>query len=189
MNEHPNIKNVTLYPVITPRLYGEPSQHIIVRLEATDGTVGWGKVSDVSHLPAMMPDVRDLQCCLNALLAGPSVMDINAVEDLMLANFPGTRFYGKACLVRAGISIAMHDLKARLLGISMSDLLGGPRRGSIPICYPVFRLRTCADVADRLELVSRQLDASLDGVIFYSLSMAAERHFQWLGRALQGVLL
>ena len=37
----PIIKEVRLFPVCTPRLYGEPSQHIIVRLTASDGTIGW----------------------------------------------------------------------------------------------------------------------------------------------------
>jgi L-alanine-DL-glutamate epimerase-like enolase superfamily enzyme len=152
----PPIRSVALYPVRTGRLYGEPSSHIIVRLTAADGTVGWGEMSDVSHLPALMPDVADLERCLEVLLAGRNPGDLNAIEDLMLANFPGGRFHGKACLVRAGISIAAHDLKARLLGISLSDLLGGRRRNVVPICYPVFRLTSRADVPDRVQLVERQ---------------------------------
>ncbi len=46
----------------------------------------------------------------------------------MLANFPGTRFYGKASLPRAAVSIAAHDLKARLLRVPLHVLLGGARR-------------------------------------------------------------
>lgn len=118
--EHPpTIQKVNLFPVSTPRLYGEPSQHVIVRLTASDGTAGWGEISDVSHLPAMQPDIEDLERVLETLLIGKSVGDINPIEKLMLANFLGTRFHGKACLVRAGISIAIHDLKARLLRSDM----------------------------------------------------------------------
>ena len=147
------IKAVSLFPVTTPRRSGEPSQHVVVRLEAEDGTVGWGEMSDLSHLPAMMPDVRDLEACLGALLAGRDAMNLNAIDDLMRANFPGTRFYGKACLVRAGISIAAHDLKARLLDVPVYDLLGGKRRDRIPTCYPIFRMRSREDVEDRRRLV------------------------------------
>jgi muconate cycloisomerase len=75
----------------------------------------------------------------------------------MLANFPGTRFHGKACLVRAGVSIAMHDLRARILGISLSELLGGKRRDAVPICYPIFRMKGREDVQDRVRLVNEQL--------------------------------
>lgn len=167
MSPYPVIQEVNLYSVTTPRLYGEPSQHVLVRLAANDGTTGWGEISDVSHLPAMMPDVRDLECCLKALLAGRCIMDVNGVEDLMSANFPGTRFHGKACLVRAGVSIAMHDLKARFLGIPVSDLLGGSRRRRVPICYPIFRIRKAADVCDRCDLVARQLDAGFHEFRFY----------------------
>jgi muconate cycloisomerase len=115
----------------------------------------------------MMPDVRDLECCLKTLLVGRGVMDTNAIEDLVAANFPGTRFHGKACLVRAGVSIAAFDLKSRLLGISLSDMLGGRRRTRVPICYPIFRLKSRADVADRCELVARQLDAGFHAFRFY----------------------
>ena len=152
----PCIQSVRLYPVRTTRLYGEPSQHVLVCIEAADGSQGWGEMSDVSHLPAMMPDVADLERCLNALLSGENTSNIRLIEDRMLANFPGTRFHGKACLIRSGISIALHDLKAKLLQISVSDLLGGARRERIPICYPIFRMKGPSDVADRKRLVSQQ---------------------------------
>jgi muconate cycloisomerase len=115
----------------------------------------------------MMPDVDDLNRCLQVLLEGQNPADINSVEDMMLANFPGGRFHGKACLVRAGVSIAMHDLKARLLRISLSDLLGGRRRQAVPICYPVFRLKSRMDVPDRVDLVSRQVAKGFHAFRFY----------------------
>jgi galactarate dehydratase (D-threo-forming) len=161
------ISNVSLYPVTTPRLYGEPSQHVIVRLAADDGTVGWGEMSDVSHLPAMMPDVRDLESCLRSLLAGRDALNVNQIEDLMLTNFPGTRFHGKACLVRAGVSIAAHDLKARLLGVPLYDLLGGRRRERVPVCYPIFRMTGRGDVAERVRLVREQYERGFTAFRFY----------------------
>lgn len=167
MKDRITIKAVKLYPVTTPRLYGEPSQHVIVRLTAADGTGGWGEMSDLSHLPAMMPDVNDLEHCLQALLVGRDALGINQLDDLMAANFPGTRFHGKACLVRAGVSIAAHDLKARLLGIPLYDLLGGKRRDRIPICYPIFRMKSRADVPDRVELVRRQFERGFHAFRFY----------------------
>ncbi len=155
----PPISKVELFPVTTPRLYGEPSQHVMVCLTAADGTEGWGEMSDLSHLPAMMPDVRDLELVLSNLLNGASPMETNRIEDMMRANFPGTRFHGKACLVRAGVSIAAHDLKARLLGVPLCDLLGGRRRSRIPICYPIFRMRSADDLPDRKRLVAEQVNA------------------------------
>lgn len=163
----PLIQSVALFAVRTTRLYGEPSCHIVVRLRAQDGTVGWGEMSDLSHLPALMPDVADLESCLQLLLEGRDPAEINAIEDLMLLNFPGGRFHGKACLVRAGVSIAIHDLKARLLGISLSDLLGGQRRKHVPICYPVFRLKSRGDVEDRVELVRRQFEKGFHSFRLY----------------------
>jgi galactarate dehydratase (D-threo-forming) len=167
MKDRITIKDIKLYPVTTPRLYGEPSQHIIVRLVAQDSTTGWGEISDVSHLPAMMPDVGDLESCLRALLVGRDALNLNQIEDAMAANYPGTRFHGKAVLARAGVSIAAHDLKARLLGVPVYDLLGGKRRERIPICYPIFRMQSRADVAERVRLVREQFEIGFKAFRFY----------------------
>lgn len=163
----PRIQKVNLYPVRTGRLYGEPSSHVVVKLTAEDETVGWGEMSDLSHLPALMPDINDLEDCLRILLEGRSAGAINEIEDLVSLNFPGGRFHGKACLVRAGVSIAIHDLKARLLRVPVCDLLGGPRRRRISICYPVFRLKSRADVGDRVQLVKRQFDQGFHSFRLY----------------------
>lgn len=164
---HISIKNVALFPVTTARFYGEPSQHVILKLEAEDGTVGWGEMSDVSHLPAWMPDVADLQKCLHVLLAGRDAMSLNAIDDSMLANFPGTRFHGKACLIRAAVSIATHDLKARLLGVPVYELLGGKRRNRVNVCYPIFRMSSGEDVAARCALVREQFALGFRHFRFY----------------------
>ena len=154
----PNVDSVQLYPLITGRLYGEPSQHVLLKLTAEDGSEGWGEMSDVSHLPALMPDIADLERCLNVLLKGQSASQVLAMEQTMLENFPGTRFHGKACLTRQAVSIAAYDLKAKLLELSLSDLLGGARRTRIPICYPIFRMKSKEDVADRKRLVTAQFE-------------------------------
>ena len=130
----------------------------MLRLQANDGSEGWGEISDVSHLPAMQPDVEDLERVLNALLGRALLDDLNTVADLMLANFPGTRFHGKACLVRAGVSIAMHDLKARCSASPSAICSAEHGRTRIPICYPIFRMKHRGDVHDRVRLVSEQFD-------------------------------
>lgn len=163
----PRIADVKLFPVATERLYGEASQHVLLRLEAEDGTVGWGEMSDVSHLPALMPDISDLTACLENLLVRRDATNLNELDDLMLANFPGTRFHGKACLVRAAVSIASYDLKARMLGIPVHELLGGKRRDRIPVCYPIFRMKSRADVPGRRELVRAQFENGFRAFRFY----------------------
>jgi muconate cycloisomerase len=176
------IEKVELFPVTTTRLYGEPSQHVLVCLTSGSGMEGWGEISDVSHLPALMPDTRDLEQVLGDLLRGRDAMATTAIEEAMLANFPGTRFHGKACLVRAGVSIAAHDLKARLLGISVADLLGGRNRERIPICYPIFRMKSKADVEDRKHLVRTQYGKGFTAYRMYfgSATDADEELLDWI---------
>ena len=65
------------------------------------------------------------------------------------------------------MSIAAHDLKARLLGIPVYDLLGGKRRDRIPICYPIFRLKSRDDVSDRVRLVKEQFNEGFTAFRFY----------------------
>ena len=161
------IKTVKLFPVTTARLYGAPSQHVILKMETRGGAVGWGEMSDVSHLPAMMPDVRDLEKCLQSLLENKDAMAINRIEDVMLANFPGTRFHGKACLIRAAVSIAAHDLKARLLDVPLYDLLGGKRRDKALICYPLFRMNSREDVSENRRAVREQFARGFNHFRFY----------------------
>jgi L-alanine-DL-glutamate epimerase-like enolase superfamily enzyme len=178
----PRIQSVELHPVTTGRLYGEPSQHVLLKLTAEDGSIGWGEMSDVSHLPAMMPDVADLERCLNLLLSGQSAGNVLAIEQSMLDNFPGTRFHGKACLVRQAVSIAAYDLKARILGLSLSDLLGGARRSRIAICYPIFRMKTKDDVADRKHLVATQFDKGFTAFrLYFSLDTSLDEELlDWI---------
>lgn len=182
------IEKVELFPVTTTRLYGEPSQHVLLCIQSESGMEGWGEVSDVSHLPALMPDTQDLALVLNELLRGRDVLATNAIEAAMMANFPGGRFHGKACLVRAGVSIAIHDLKARLLGISVADLLGGRNRTSIPICYPIFRMKSKADFPDRQQLVRAQYEKGFRAFRLYfgSATDADEELLDWIEREFAG---
>lgn len=182
------IEKVELFPVTTTRLYGEPSQHVLLCITSESGMEGWGEVSDVSHLPALMPDTNDLEVVLQELLRGRDVMGTSAIESAMLANFPGGRFHGKACLVRAGVSIAIHDLKAKLLGISVADLLGGKNRRSIPICYPIFRMKSVADVEDRKHLVRTQYEKGFTAFRLYfgTATDADEELLDWIGSEYRG---
>jgi len=45
------IDRVSLHPVRITRETGVANEHVIVAIETDDGVVGWGEMSDLSHLP------------------------------------------------------------------------------------------------------------------------------------------
>ena len=50
-----------LYPILVARETGFANEHVIVRLETDDGALGWGEMSDLSHLPMYRFDLEQAQ--------------------------------------------------------------------------------------------------------------------------------
>ncbi|MCC6755991.1 MAG: muconate cycloisomerase, partial [Solirubrobacterales bacterium] len=131
------ISRVQLFPVATPRQTGIANQHVIVKIEAGDSQVGWGEMSDLSHVPMYQFDMRELERMLNELLAGRDGRNIAKIEDDLIRFFPDEgHMYSRSGLVRQGIDLALHDLNARAEGVPVYHLLGGKLRDRMRVCYP-----------------------------------------------------
>lgn len=163
------IRSVELVPVAVARHTGYRCHHVIVRIRTEEGLEGIGEMSDFSHLPRYMPDLGDLQKVLNQLLAGKDARDLNAIDQLMLENFPEAHYYyTKATFIRCGVDIALHDLVAKALGEPVSTLLGGRCRDRFKVCYPIFRLRSVQEVEANLKIVADRLEQGFDVFRFYA---------------------
>lgn len=161
------IDGVELHPVATSRATGYKNQHVMVKVRS-EGVEGIGEMSDMSHLPRLMPDLADLGRVLDHLLIGREVRDIEAIDALMLENFPaGNDYYDKCNFIRSGIDIALYDLLGKLLGEPVSTLLGGRVRDRLKVCYPIFRNRQLEDVGANLETVGRRLEQGFDVIRLY----------------------
>ena len=158
------ITTIELHPVLTPRRNGSTNYHVIVLIETDTTITGLGEFSDLSHAPAMMPDVDDLASVLNERFSGVDPTNLTLIEEQLAQDFPAV---GKSKLVKAGIEIACHDITAKLHGIAVSDLLGGRKRDRIPVCYPIFRMHDVEAVPDRLEQVKIARDHGFDTIRFY----------------------
>ncbi len=162
------IDRVNLFPVQVRRETGLVSRHAIVRLESDGGVVGWGEMSDFGHLPAFVPDLDDLTETLGRVLVGRDPRQLNARAAELLAWFPEARYYyDMGSVIRAGADIALHDLVARHHGIPLAELLGGPVRDRVPICYPIFRLTGVDQVEDNLARVRRRVGEGFDRFRLY----------------------
>ncbi len=143
--------------------------HVIVRLETADGQVGWGEMSDLSHLPLYQFDLTALERSLNELLMGHDARNIAAIESIMQRFFPNEGHkYSRSGLVRQGIDLALHDLLARAGGVPVYALLGGKLRDKIKVCYPIFRMRSLDEVDANLERVQEAWDRGFDLIRVYA---------------------
>lgn len=162
------ISRVQLFPVATPRQTGIANQHVIVQLEAGDSHVGWGEMSDLSHVPMYQFDIRELERMLNELLRGRDGRNIAKIEDDLIRFFPDEgHMYSRSGLVRQGIDLALHDLNARAQGAPVYHLLGGKLRDRMRVCYPIFRMRSVEEVPGNLERVEEKLAQGFDLIRVY----------------------
>ena len=141
---------------------GVANEHVIVEIETDDGVPGWGEMSDLSHLPLYRFDLAQLQSALSEILVGSDPRALNQIERRMMGFYPDEgHMYSRSGLVRQGVDLAIHDCLGRADGVPVNRLLGGALRDRIPVCYPVFRLRSTDQVAAALDRVDEKLRQDL----------------------------
>ena len=103
---------------------------IFVRVDTDEGISGWGECSDGRSPYGVTGTVRDLA----PLLIGK---DPRAYEMRFWDMLRGTRQSpgGIAAKAIAGVELALIDIKARALGISVIALFGGPTRDQIRLYW------------------------------------------------------
>ena len=103
---------------------------IFVRVDTDAGISGWGECSDGRSPNGVTGTVRDL----TPLLIGK---DPRAYEMRFWDMLRGTRQSpgGIAAKAIAGVELALIDIKARALGISVVELFGGPTREQVRVYW------------------------------------------------------
>ncbi len=162
------IERIQLFPVMIPRRTGIDNRHVILRLDAQGDQVGWGEMSDLSHLPLYQMDLANLENALNDLLVGRDARELSLIEQLMERAYTveGHK-YSRSGLVRQGIDLALHDLLARRAGVPVHALLGGALRDRFKVCYPIFRMRSEAEIAPNLERIAEMAGRGFDLIRVY----------------------
>jgi L-alanine-DL-glutamate epimerase-like enolase superfamily enzyme len=130
------IKKIDIYPLG----YQEPnddnaSRYItLARIEASDGTVGWGECisqfKEATYATAAMLDNG-----LTDLLIGQNPLDNEVLWNKLREQ---VWWYGDAGGIAAfaisALDMAMWDLKGKMLGVPLYQLLGGKRQEKLPVC-------------------------------------------------------
>jgi len=111
-------------------IYSTVDRSVLVRMTASDGTVGWGETYGIIAPAAVVALLRDV---LIPLVEGRSPDDPAAIYadlyDLMRVRGGSGGFFGDAL---AAIDIALWDVKARVQQMSVAQALGGARTTRIP---------------------------------------------------------
>jgi glucarate dehydratase len=102
----------------------------IVRIRTDDGTVGWGETMWGAPVAALTRKLAE-----SLIGASPFALEVFHRRHEMVPFFHG--YLGYAAL--AGLDVACWDLMGKITGQSVTDLLGGPVRDSVPITALITR--------------------------------------------------
>jgi galactonate dehydratase len=117
------IEQVTAFPYWPERL---SKPQLVVRVRASGGCEGWGEAGFSFRERAVTGAIEHL----SDLLVGREAFQIGAIwQELYRSHyFEGCRTHAAAI---SAIDVALHDLKARALGVPVYDLFGGSHRQRI----------------------------------------------------------
>jgi L-alanine-DL-glutamate epimerase-like enolase superfamily enzyme len=173
------IRELSLHPIATERTTGTLHRHVLVSITDQEGRVGWGEMSDLSHLPLYSFDVHELELNLRDILLEKNASNLNGLEASLVGFFPDEgHMYSKAGSIRQGVMTALYDLVARARDLSVAQLLGGAVRESVEVCYPIFRMTHESQVQDAIRCLEAASQLGFGLIRFYAgESVAADQMF------------
>jgi L-alanine-DL-glutamate epimerase-like enolase superfamily enzyme len=162
MTESTKIRSVEAIPVS----YQEPVDHnrfrtvCLVKITGDDGRVGWGECC--SYFPEATLATAKLVEGLAEIIVGQNPLHTGTI---WLKLQEQTWWYGTgagiAALATSGIDIALWDLKGKILGASVLDMLGGPVHEKMPAIASLHG--TKPNIEDMAEEISAHTATGLHG--------------------------
>ena len=127
-----NIKSISAHPL----RYPEPHDHgairhiTLARVEAEDGTVGWGEC--ISQFPDSCQATKIvIEQGYAPMLIGESAIEVEARWHQMVDRVWWYGPQGIAAFAISAVDMALWDLKGKLLGLPVCNLIGGKLRDSV----------------------------------------------------------
>ncbi|MBN1829947.1 MAG: enolase [Deltaproteobacteria bacterium] len=119
------------------------ADHVLIRVHGEDGLCGYGEAAarPTIYGESQKSIVAAVEDFFGEALAGMDVMDAEKIQDI-LDRHPANN------TARGALDIAVHDLKARCLGVPLYKLLGGWSDGCIPVTPNVSIKDTMAETVD-----------------------------------------
>lgn len=139
-------------------IYSTSDCSVLVKAVCTDGTVGWGECVTVVAPGTVAEILNDLVFPLvigKDAFHGPSIY-ADLYDAMRVRGFFGGHYHDAL----AAMDIALWDLRGKLIGLPVSELLGGARRTRIPAYVSGLPRKTQADrVKLAAEWISKGFDA------------------------------
>jgi muconate cycloisomerase len=118
------------------------ADNVLVRVEDTDGNIGWGEAASAPTMTGETPE--GMLAAINYLrpqLLGFEVEDLAGVGEQF-----DKLMYGNSG-AKSAIEMALYDLAGKRAGVPVAELLGGVVRRDIPVLWMLAAGERAADVA------------------------------------------
>jgi L-alanine-DL-glutamate epimerase-like enolase superfamily enzyme len=119
----------------------------VISIRTEDGTLGYGYASTMNHYGAPHEAVKGASDRLCKLLIGRDSRDIAGILDDLDNAMMGNN------QAKSGIDCALHDLKARRLGVPVCDLFGGPAVREFP-SLRILPIKSPSDMAKNARMLA-----------------------------------
>ncbi|CAN5138166.1 mandelate racemase/muconate lactonizing enzyme family protein [soil metagenome] len=106
-------------------------EFLFVEVQTDEGVTGWGEITTTSKLANRA--VCRILTQLNDLIVGEEANEIERIWHLIFRDFTYMGSRGAACQVVSAIDIALWDIRGKVLGQPVYELLGGPVRSEISL--------------------------------------------------------
>src|SRR5512132_3079303 len=131
----------------------ETVNFVFVRLETSDGHVGWGEAACLGGPTWSEESAESVAVTIERYIAPWLVgRDPTAIEALRIEM--ATRVQGNP-FARAAVEMALWDLAGRALGVPVHRLLGGRVRDRVPLSWSLAVADSGAEIAEAREKVAK----------------------------------
>ena len=115
---------------------GTAGDHVFVKITTDDGYIGWG---EQRALPSWSYETTEsitttIRHYIAPLLLGKDPLNLNAIHDTIYNALKPAVSNGHP-FAKAAVDIALHDLRGRILDVSLHTLFGGKRHDTLPLSY------------------------------------------------------
>jgi len=158
---------------------------VLVKITATDGTVGWGEATTIGGLSYGEESPESVKANIDTyfapLLSSVQNQNIAQISKLIRKTINGNRF------AKCAIQTALLDIQAKRLGLPLSEILGGRLRDRLPVLWTLASGDTDKDIAEakkmielkrhntfKLKIGARPLQEDVDHVIAIKKALGPE---------------
>ena len=131
----------------------EAVNFVFVRIETTDGPVGWGEAAVLGGPTWSEESAESIAATIERYLApwlkGRDATGIEALRPEMARRIQGNPF------ARAAVEMALWDVNGRALGVPVHRLLGGRVRDRVPLSWSLAVARPEDELREAVEMTAR----------------------------------